>query len=125
MKNIIENIMKTNYLPAFKIVFHYLLHIKDSIIDCGPCWTFWQFPMERLCGILQTLVQSHIFPYENLANNILILDQFNYLYFILPLQEQVFHKKYLQIIQIIKYLHYLITLKNFGFQVASTNLLIF
>ncbi|CAG8561309.1 19284_t:CDS:10, partial [Gigaspora rosea] len=63
---------------------------KFEKTDCGPCWTFWQFPMERLCGILQTLVQSRIFPYDNLANNILILDQFNHLYFISSLREQVF-----------------------------------
>lgn len=46
--------------------------------------------MERLCGMLQILVRSHIFPYENLVNNILILDQFNHLNFIASVREQVF-----------------------------------
>ncbi|CAG8854095.1 21603_t:CDS:2, partial [Gigaspora margarita] len=42
-------------LPAFKMVFHYLLHVQESIRDCGPCWTFWQYPIERLCGMLQPM----------------------------------------------------------------------
>ncbi|CAG8612899.1 466_t:CDS:2 [Ambispora gerdemannii] len=46
------------YLPAYKMVFHYLLHVETSISDCGPCWTFWQYPIERLCGILQSLFPS-------------------------------------------------------------------
>ncbi|GET66787.1 hypothetical protein GLOIN_2v1644898 [Rhizophagus irregularis DAOM 181602=DAOM 197198] len=40
----------------------------DSIKYCGPSWTHWQFPMERVCGILQPLIKSKIKPYSNLAN---------------------------------------------------------
>ncbi|CAG8482740.1 24125_t:CDS:2, partial [Gigaspora margarita] len=82
-------------LPAFRITFHYLLHIQACIENCGPCWVYWQFPIERLCGMLQPMIQSNQHPYKNLMNNILLLDYFNYLRFvptiyrhIFPLQQQ-------------------------------------
>lgn len=64
------------------ISFHYLLHIVDCIKDCGPCWATWQFPMERLCGILLPLTHSRLYPYINLTNNILLTEKFNHLFFI-------------------------------------------
>jgi hypothetical protein len=66
------------------ISFHYILHVFDSIIDCGPCWTFWQYPMERLCGMLLPLVRSKLHPYRNLTNNVILAEKFNHLFF-LPL----------------------------------------
>ncbi|GET66789.1 hypothetical protein GLOIN_2v1644898 [Rhizophagus irregularis DAOM 181602=DAOM 197198] len=48
----------------------------DSIKYCGPSWTHWQFPMERVCGILQPLIKSKIKPYSNLANMLTLLQQF-------------------------------------------------
>ncbi|GET66786.1 hypothetical protein GLOIN_2v1644898 [Rhizophagus irregularis DAOM 181602=DAOM 197198] len=63
-------------LAACKISFHYLLHVADSIKYCGPSWTHWQFPMERVCGILQPLIKSKIKPYSNLANMLTLLQQF-------------------------------------------------
>ena len=62
--------------------FHYILHVFDSIIDCGPCWTFWQYPMERLCGMLLPLVHSKLHPYRNLTNNIILAEKFNHLFFL-------------------------------------------
>ena len=56
-------------LQAFLISFHYLLHVADSIEDLGPCRGFWQFLMERLCGMLIPLVSSRKLPYVNLFNN--------------------------------------------------------
>ncbi|PKB97895.1 hypothetical protein RhiirA5_254670, partial [Rhizophagus irregularis] len=53
-----------------------LLHVADSIKYCGPSWTHWQFPMERVCGILQPLIKSKIKPYSNLANMLTLLQQF-------------------------------------------------
>src|SRR6185437_9945088 len=61
---------------------HYLLHIVYCIKDCGPCWATWQFPMERLCGILLPLTHSRLHPYTNLTNNILLIEKFNHLAFI-------------------------------------------
>jgi hypothetical protein len=78
-------------LSGMLISFHYLLHISDCIKDCGPCWSFWQFPMERLCGILLPLVHSKLHPYKNLTNNILLLERFNHLSFVYPaLADQLF-----------------------------------
>jgi hypothetical protein len=71
-------------LSGMLISFHYLLHISECIKDCGPCWSFWQFPMERLCGILLPLVHSKLHPYKNLTNNILLLERFNHLIFVYP-----------------------------------------
>src|SRR2546423_3396243 len=81
------------HLPAYKIVFHYLLHVKASINDCSPCWTFWQYPMERICGILQPLVQSHLHSYINLVNNILIMDRFHYIHFLPEIYDRLFRPK--------------------------------
>src|SRR3954452_19060509 len=52
--------------------YHYLLHVADSIKNCGPCWTWWQYPMEHMCGMLLPLVRSRLHPYVNLANNIML-----------------------------------------------------
>ncbi|CAB5336227.1 unnamed protein product [Rhizophagus irregularis] len=57
-------------LSVMKICFHYILHVADSIQDTGPCWSTWQFPMERTCGMLQPLAKSRFHPYKNLTNNI-------------------------------------------------------
>ncbi len=66
------------------ISFHYLLHVSECIMDCGPCWTFWQYPMERLCGLLLPLVHSRLHPYKNLTNNILLSERFNHIVFVSP-----------------------------------------
>lgn len=71
-------------LSGMLISFHYLLHISECIKDCGPCWSFWQFPMERMCGILLPLVHSRLHPYKNLTNNILLSERFNHLIFVSP-----------------------------------------
>ncbi|GBC00575.1 hypothetical protein RclHR1_00390029 [Rhizophagus clarus] len=80
-------------LPAMKISFHYLLHLVDSIQATGPCWATWQFPIERLFGMLLPLVQSKLHPYENLVNNITLRERFNHLQFYHTLQAQVFPPK--------------------------------
>src|SRR5215216_4706581 len=65
----------------FLISFHYLLHVAKSIEDFGPCRGYWQFPMERMCGMLILLVKSQIHSYKNLWNNIILNERFNYLKF--------------------------------------------
>ncbi|CAG8590114.1 20412_t:CDS:10 [Gigaspora margarita] len=44
---------------------------SECIANCGPCWSFWQFPIERLCGMLLPLIYSKIHPYSNLANSVI------------------------------------------------------
>ncbi|GET00648.1 transposase domain-containing protein [Rhizophagus clarus] len=79
-------------LPAILISFHYLLHVADCIADCGPCWVFWQYPMERLCGMLLPLVHNRSLPYSNLTNNVHLLEIFNHLLFIPSLSHKYLNK---------------------------------
>jgi hypothetical protein len=72
--------------------FHYLLHVADSIKSSGPCWVSWQYPMERMCGMLLPLVHSKLHPYVNLANNLLIIEKINYLSYIAPAYNSIFIK---------------------------------
>ncbi|RIB11190.1 hypothetical protein C2G38_127932 [Gigaspora rosea] len=77
-------------LPAMKICLHYLLHLVDTIETNGPCWSTWQFPIERLCGMLMPLVQSKLHPYNNLANQIILRERLNHLRFIENIYQQVY-----------------------------------
>ncbi|CAG8658791.1 9933_t:CDS:2, partial [Diversispora eburnea] len=61
-------------ISTCRICYHYLLHVTECIKFLGPCWCYWQFPMERICGMLLPLVKSKIKPYENLANNISLMN---------------------------------------------------
>jgi hypothetical protein len=58
-----------------------LLYVAESIEDFGPCRGYWQFPMERICGMLIPLVKSQIHPYKSLWNNIILNERFNHLKF--------------------------------------------
>ncbi|KAI8849318.1 hypothetical protein BC829DRAFT_189497 [Chytridium lagenaria] len=49
---------KEEYLSACRSVFHYILHIPDVIEQMGPMWSYWQYPIERLIGMLQPLLKS-------------------------------------------------------------------
>lgn len=77
-------------LPVYLISFHYSLHIGDCIEDLGPCRGFWQFPMERYCGMLIPLISSRKLPYVNLINNVLLQERFKYLQFLPTYDEKVF-----------------------------------
>jgi hypothetical protein len=77
----------------YLISFHYLLHIAESIEDFGPCRGYWQFPMERMCGMLIPLVKSHVHPYANLWNNLVLNERFNHLKYKKKFYEHVFPQK--------------------------------
>ncbi|KAL1918887.1 uncharacterized protein VTP21DRAFT_2909 [Calcarisporiella thermophila] len=68
-------------LSAHRIVFHYLLHVADSIQDYGPPWSFWQFPMESYCGMLIPFVRSKSHPYVSLTNQVKLREQLNHIQF--------------------------------------------
>ena len=53
-------------------------------MDCEPCWGYWQFSMERLCGLLIPLVHFKLHLYKNLTNNIFLTERFNHLVFVFP-----------------------------------------
>ncbi len=72
--------------------FHYILHVADCIADCGPCWAFWQYPMERLCGMLLPLIHNRSLLYSNLTNNVQLVEIFNHLLFIPSLSHKYLNK---------------------------------
>jgi len=40
-----------------------LLDVPANLRACGPAWSYWQFPAERLIGTLTRLIRSRRFPY--------------------------------------------------------------
>jgi len=67
--------------------------VVESIEDFGPCRGYWQFPMERMCGMLIPLVKSQIHPYANLWNNLILNERFNHLKYKTKFYEQVFSQE--------------------------------
>jgi hypothetical protein len=67
--------------------------VAESIEDFGPCRRYWQFPMERICGMLIPLVKSQIHPYANLWNNLVLNERFNHLKYKTKFYEQVFSQE--------------------------------
>jgi len=45
-----------------------LLDVTANLRSCGPAWSYWQFPAERLLGTLSRLIRSRCFPYAALTN---------------------------------------------------------
>jgi len=77
-------------LPAALISYHYLLHISTSICNSGPAWATWQYPMERLCGMLLPLVRSKQHPYTNLQNQITMWICFSHLQYKAEINQKLF-----------------------------------
>jgi len=44
-----------------------LLDFTANLRSCGPAWSFWQFPAERLLGTLSRLIRSRRFTYAALT----------------------------------------------------------
>jgi len=47
-----------------------LLDVTANLRSCGPAWSYWQFPTERLLGTLSGLIRSRRFPYAALTTAI-------------------------------------------------------
>ncbi len=60
------NIDEEDRLNIFLISFHYLLHIAKSIKDFGLYREYWQFSMERMCGMFILLIKSQKYSYTSL-----------------------------------------------------------
>lgn len=58
---------KASRVSACRSTIHYFLHLGDNIRDCGPPAIFWQFPAERICGILTQKVKSRASANRNLS----------------------------------------------------------
>jgi hypothetical protein len=63
-------------LPACRLVFHYLLHLAHCIKLHGLPSGYWLYVMECFMELLGPLVCSRIEPYSNLANSMLLAEQF-------------------------------------------------
>jgi hypothetical protein len=64
--------------------FHQLLHVTDAIHSVGPMLGYWQWPMERLCGMITQTAKSRTAANQNIANVMVKEEQKNYLPYVLP-----------------------------------------
>ena len=64
------------------VTFHLLLHLMDSLRNCGPAWVFWEFPCERVCGMLKPKVKNQSQANRNLSLGILYEEQLKHLQFV-------------------------------------------
>ena len=53
-----------------RLVFAALLDLVPNVRQCGPVWSFWQFPMERFIETLPKLIGSRSHPHQSLVNSI-------------------------------------------------------
>jgi hypothetical protein len=72
-------------MPVCSVNIHYLLHFPLYIRDCGPARYWWQFPMERFCGVIKPMARSKSQLNVSLANALITTEHLNHLQF---LQEQ-------------------------------------
>jgi Domain of unknown function (DUF4218) len=68
-------------LPVCSVNVHYLLHLPAYIRDCGPARYWWQFPMERFCGILKPRAKSKSQLSTSLANALVLIEHLNHVQF--------------------------------------------
>jgi hypothetical protein len=68
-------------LPVCTINIHSILHFADWITDCGPACYFWQFPMERFCGIIKPMARSKSKLDTSVANGVVMAEHLNHLPF--------------------------------------------
>ncbi|KDQ10973.1 hypothetical protein BOTBODRAFT_177668 [Botryobasidium botryosum FD-172 SS1] len=66
-------------LPVCTINIHSLLHIADTIEQCGPVWAYWCFAVERFCGSLLRTIHSRRFPFASLDKRVKDLAQLDQL----------------------------------------------
>lgn len=71
----------TRRLPVCSVNVHYLLHLPAYIRDCGPARYWWQFPMERFCGILKPRAKSKSQLSTSLANALVLIEHLNHVRF--------------------------------------------
>ena len=71
-------------LPVCTINIHSILHFADWITDFGPACYFWQFPMERFCGIIKPMARSKSKLGTSIANGVVIAEHLSHLRFVHP-----------------------------------------
>ena len=80
-------------LRHMRIYFHYMRHILEDIVRIGPPWAFWQFPMERLCGMMVPKIHSHQHPIANLTNNVHLMTLFQQMQYVNPKLHSKIHQQ--------------------------------
>ena len=68
-------------ISVCSVNIHYLLHLPLYIRDCGPARYWWQFPMERFCGILKPKARSKSHMNTSLANGLVTAEYLNHAQF--------------------------------------------
>jgi hypothetical protein len=68
-------------LSVCTINVHQLLHFADYIRDCGPACYWWQFVMERYCGIIKPKARSKSQLDASLINAVVTSEHLNHLSF--------------------------------------------
>src|SRR5205814_3464023 len=68
-------------ISACLLTIHLLLHLAESLLNCGPAWVYWQFPCERVCGMLKPKAKNRSLANRNLSLAILYQEQYNHLPF--------------------------------------------
>ena len=77
-------------LPVCTLPLHALLHITQSIRQCGPVWCYWAFPMERYGGhIVKPGITNYRFPYSSLDQYLLRKTRLHQLGIIYGITEQL------------------------------------
>ena len=69
-------------LPVCTINVHSLVHLPTYVQDCGPAWGWWQFAMERYCGIVKPKAYSKSQLDSGLANAVIITEMINHIPFL-------------------------------------------
>jgi Transposase family tnp2/Domain of unknown function (DUF4218) len=68
-------------LPVCSVNIHYLVHLVFHIRDCGPARYWWQFPMERYCGIIKPMARSKSQLNVSLANGVIVAEHLHHIQF--------------------------------------------
>lgn len=80
-----ESMYRYDYerLGACRPILHQLRHGAEAIRWAGPMFVYWQFPMERFCGMVKFQIKSRTSANVNIANVQRMVEQTNLLPFVL------------------------------------------
>ena len=81
-------------LPVCTVQIHYLAHLAAHIRDCGPARYWWQFPMERYCGIIKPKARSKSQMSVSLANEVLNAENIYHIRFTQGMEIQTRHSSF-------------------------------
>lgn len=65
-------------ISVCRINTHFLLHLADYVQDCGPACYWWQYTMERFCGIIKPMARSKSQLNSSLTNALIKAELINH-----------------------------------------------